>query len=163
MLNFLKFIPGVDGLVKTVFGDKEARDRQGHTVDMAIHNQHANEFGHAKTWWDSLIDGINRLPRPAMTFGIIYIFYYCINDPEGFKTAMTALSQMPKEGWYLMGIIMTFWFGSKLPSDFGKLKRIRSAPARQITPKEHTSNITADIKPTKRGKKRYSNYDNLNT
>lgn len=151
MIGWLRAIPSVGGIVKSVFGDKSARERQGHEVDMAIHSQHANEFGHSKTWWDSLIDGINRLPRPAMTFGIIYIFYYCINDPEGFKTAMNALREMPKEGWYLMGIIMTFWFGSKLPSDFGKLKGV----SKKIQSKPRPDKESVDIEWNDRVDKRY--------
>ena len=163
-MNIFSLIPGVNSLVKTVFGDKEARDKQSHIVEMAVHNQFSNEFGHAKTWWDSLINGINRLPRPFMTFGVIYMFYYCINDPEGFKEAMMALKEMPKEGWYLMGMIAGFWFGGKLPSDFGKLKKITPAIASTISKiKPSKSRVkTADPEWNERVEKRYSHYDNLN-
>jgi hypothetical protein len=65
-------------------------------------------------WWDSLIDGVNRLPRPLMTFGTIFLFFYAIYDPVTFSVWMVALQGIPDNLWYIMGTIILFWFGGKM-------------------------------------------------
>ena len=124
----LNGLPLLGGLWSTVFGDKTKKQQSEHVEEMATHTeqlaiykQFANEFGHSKTLWDSLIDGINRLPRPTMTFGVIWLFYHCWTDPMAFLEGVTALQAMPQEGWWILGIIITFWFGGKMQKDFGKM------------------------------------------
>lgn len=121
-MSILAGIPLVGDLIKTVFGSKQERDSYQADASSAVYKQFANEFGHGKTWWDSLIDGLNRLPRPIMTFGTIWIFYFAVSDPVNFAISARALSAMPKEGWYILGAVVTFWFAAKLPKDFGKYK-----------------------------------------
>lgn len=121
-MSILTGIPLVGDIIKTVFGSRLERDRFQADARSAVYQQFAAEFGHGKTWWDSLIDGLNRLPRPIMTFGTIYLFWLCWSDPQEFVTGATALQAMPKEGWYILGAIVTFWFAAKLPKDFGKYK-----------------------------------------
>lgn len=121
-MGLLTAIPIVGDLVKTVFGSQEKRDQYQADARSAVYQQFAAEFGHGKTWWDSLIDGLNRLPRPLMTFGTIYLFWLCWRNPAKFMEGAAALQAMPKEGWYILGAVVTFWFAAKLPSDFGKYK-----------------------------------------
>ena len=128
MINVLAGIPLVGDLVKTIFGSSEERDQYQASARSDVYKQFAAEFGHGKTWWDSLIDGLNRLPRPVMTFGTIYIFWLCWTDPTKFLDGAVALQSMPKEGWYILGAIVTFWFAAKLPKDFGKYKAAPSIP-----------------------------------
>lgn len=117
----LQYIPFVDKAISKIFGNKEKREKYAADERAAVYSQFAAEFGHSKTWWDSFIDGVNRLPRPLMTFGIIFMFVYCWVNPLGFINGATALQAMPKEGWYILGIVVSFWFAGKLPKDFGKL------------------------------------------
>jgi hypothetical protein len=121
-MNWITGIPLVGDILKTIFGSRLERDRFQADARSAVYQQFSNEFGHSKTFWDGLIDGINRLPRPLMTFGTIYLFWLCWNDPVSFMRGATALQAMPKEGWYILGAIVTFWFAAKLPNDFGKYK-----------------------------------------
>ena len=115
-------LPVVGGLLDKWLGNRAARDKFQADHRSANYQQFAAEFGHATTWWDSLIDGLNRLPRPIMTFGTIYIFWLCWRNPEEFIEGAIALQAMPKEGWYILGAVVTFWFAAKLPKDFGKYK-----------------------------------------
>jgi len=176
MIQALQAIPLIGGLWKTVFGDKDKTNNYAHTEKMAVYDQFAKEFGNSKTWWDSLIDGLNRLPRPIMTFGIVWLFYYCITQPEDFTVSATALQAMPEPGWWLLGIIITFWFGGKVPKDFAKYQvqagavdvAKQVAQARQI--KNTPKSVTADTTPHeqvdwgRKVEKRYANKDweNLN-
>lgn len=120
--RMIQYLPFIGSLVSSFFGSKEKRDQYQADARTAVYSQFAAEFGHGKTWWDSIVDGLNRLPRPFMTFGTIYLFYLCWHDPEKFIEGAVALQAMPQEGWYVLGAIVTFWFAAKLPKDFGKYK-----------------------------------------
>jgi len=118
----IQYVPIVGDLIGKWLGNRAKRDQYQADARSAVYSQFAAEFGHSKTWWDSLIDGLNRLPRPIMTFGVIYLFVWCARDPAAFIEYAVALQAMPKEGWYILGAVVTFWFAAKLPKDFGKYK-----------------------------------------
>ncbi len=96
-------------------GDKGAREAAGHEQTMAVMGQFAQEFRtlQNRTWWDALIDGLNRLPRPAMALGTIGLFVYAMTDPVGFGVRMQGLALVPDELWYLLGAIVGFFFGAR--------------------------------------------------
>ena len=126
---------GLDNLVKTIFGSREQRDASAHDEQAAVMGAFAAEFNARsnRTIWDSLVDGLNRLPRPIMTFGVIGVFVYCVEDPEGFSVAMKALALMPEPGWILIGVIMAFWFGGKfLGKDLRRPEPIDPAAVREV-------------------------------
>ena len=141
----LQFLPFIGDMASRFFGSKEKRDQYQADARDAVYSQFAQEFGHSKTWWDSFIDGLNRLPRPIMTFGTIYLFYLCWNDPAKFITGAQALQVMPKEGWYVLGAIVTFWFAAKLPKDFGKYK----GPQVTKLPENVRKNVASNVSVTK--------------
>ncbi len=109
-------IDSAKGLYTAIAGDRSARDSNAHSEQMAVYNQFAAEFRHlqGRTWWDSLIDGLNRLPRPVMTFGTLALFVWCVADPPAFIEAMGALSAVPEMLWVIFLTIVSFWFGGKL-------------------------------------------------
>lgn len=146
----IETIPLIGSLFTKIFGDKEQRDQHQANARGAVYGQFANEFGHSRTWWDSLIDGLNRLPRPFMTFGTIYIFWLCWSNPVKFLEGATALQAMPKEGWYILGAVVTFWFAAKLPKSFGKLKKPRVKPI---------MTTVEDVEWSEKVKKRYSGFN----
>ena len=108
-------IGGANKIAQTFLGSKVDRDAGEHTENMAFLQGAANSMlpRTNRTWWDSIVDGINRLVRPIFTGGVIYVFWYCIHDPEGFSYSMVALGQMPVQGWWLAFSIVGFWFGGK--------------------------------------------------
>ncbi len=172
-MNLLTGIPIVGELIKTVFGSRLERDRFQADARSAVYQQFAAEFGHGKTWWDSLIDGLNRLPRPIMTFGVIYLFVWCARDPAAFVEYAIALQAMPKEGWFILGAVVTFWFAAKLPKDFGKYKvngeamqvakQISDSREMQTTAPPTTKDPQEGIEWDSRVKNRYAkDWDNLN-
>ena len=110
-----KVISGVTNLVQGFTGSQKERDTQSHKEHTGLMSAYANELlpRDNRTWWDSLIDGINRLVRPIFSFGVLYIFYFCIDDPAGFSVTMQALVLMPVHGWALLGTIIVFWFGGR--------------------------------------------------
>ena len=121
-MNPLALLGGVGSLWGTVFGSKAQRDRHDADAKAAASSQFAAEFGHSRNWFDSLIDGLNRLPRPVFAFGTIYLFIMCWNDPEAFVAGAVNLELMPQEMWWILGTIVVFFFGGRLHKDFGKYK-----------------------------------------
>jgi hypothetical protein len=125
---------------------------------MAVLNQFATEFAGRppKTWWDSLVDGLNRLPRPMITFSIIGIFLWALVDPLGFVIYMDAMHVVPDELWLMWLTIVAFWFGGRLVSqDLAKPKVTREqielatkiAKARFEAPRSPESEDPAKIPP----------------
>jgi len=59
------------------------------------------------TWFDNLIDGLNRLVRPVMTFWVFGILTGMLGIPAH-------LMNIPPMLWNIIWTIITFWFGSRL-------------------------------------------------
>ena len=92
--------------------------------------QMGQEFAHAPgTWFDSFVNGLNRLPRPAMTFGVLGLFVYSMTDPDGFSMRMEGLQAVPEPLWWFLGAVVSFYFGAREAHYF----RGRVWSARQVT------------------------------
>ncbi len=76
--------------------------------------QFAAEFGiERKGWFDRLIDGMNRLPRPLMALGTLGLISSAMYDPVWFAARMQGLVLVPEPLWWLLGAIVTFYFGGR--------------------------------------------------
>jgi hypothetical protein len=72
------------------------------------------EFGHApEGWFDRVVNGLNRLPRPLLAFGTLGLFVHAMVDPEGFARRMVGLNAVPEPLWWLLGAIVAFYFGAR--------------------------------------------------
>lgn len=81
---------------------------------MATVGQYGQEFQLARQgWFDALVNGLNRLPRPAMAFGTMGLFAYAMVDPGGFSLRMQGLNYIPEPLWWLLGAIVSFYFGAR--------------------------------------------------
>lgn len=67
----------------------------------------------APGWFGRVVDGLNRLPRPALAFSTIGLFAFAMIDPAAFATRITALALIPEPMWYLLGGIVGFYFGAR--------------------------------------------------
>jgi len=63
--------------------------------------------------FDRLVDGLNRLPRPALALGTIWLFVMAMRQPEDFAAGMAGLALVPEPLWWLMGAIVSFYFGAR--------------------------------------------------
>lgn len=74
----------------------------------------ATEFTEAgATWFDRLMNGMNRLPRPALALGTMALFGYAMVEPAGFSVRMESLGLVPEPLWWLLGAIVSFYFGAR--------------------------------------------------
>jgi hypothetical protein len=95
----------------------EASDARGSAQQTAALAQLAAEFQRPRSgFFDRLIDGVNRLPRPAMVFGVFGLFALAMADPVGFSMRMQGLALVPDPLWWLMGAVVSFYFGGRYQS-----------------------------------------------
>jgi len=64
-------------------------------------------------WFDRMVNGLNRLPRPMLAFGTLGLFVYAMVDPVSFAKRMIGLNQVPEPLWWLLGAVVGFYFGSR--------------------------------------------------
>ncbi|NJS38276.1 MAG: methionine synthase I [Rhodobacteraceae bacterium] len=83
-------------------------------AQMAALRQLGEEYQHpALSWFDRLVNGLNRLPRPLLAFGTLGLFIYAMIDPEAFAKRMVGLNAVPEPLWWLLGAIVAFYFGAR--------------------------------------------------
>ena len=77
-------------------------------------SQYGQEFLTAPTgWFDSFVNGLNRVPRPLLALGTMALFIYSMIDPDGFSLRMQGLQMVPEPLWWLLGAIVGFYFGAR--------------------------------------------------
>ena len=92
----------------------EAGASRDHAVRVQTVNQFATEFLHPRRgWFDQFMDGINRVPRPAMALGTLGLFVAAMVDPEWFASRMVGITLVPEPLWWLLGAIVSFYFGAR--------------------------------------------------
>ena len=67
-----------------------------------------------RTGWDSFVDGLNRLPRPLLTFAILGFFVLAPLHPAKFLEIAKAYELMPPGYWALLSVIIGFYFGGRM-------------------------------------------------
>lgn len=76
--------------------------------------QFAAEFAGARRGrFDRIVDGLNRLPRPMLALGTIGLFVTALVDPIWFAARMQGVALVPQPLWWLMGAIVSFYFGAR--------------------------------------------------
>ena len=92
----------------------EAADMREAAQAAAALAQFAAEFaGPRRSPFDALIDGINRLPRPMLALGTIGLLVSALVDPIWFAARMQGIALVPEPLWWLMGAIVSFYFGAR--------------------------------------------------
>jgi len=76
-------------------------------------DQHSAEFRQTRSPFDTLMDAVNRLPRPTLAFGTIGLFVSAMLNPLWFAERMQGLALVPEPLWWLMGAVVSFYFGAR--------------------------------------------------
>ncbi|GGB93544.1 hypothetical protein GCM10011352_19490 [Marinobacterium zhoushanense] len=97
--------------------------------DRASLEQFSAEFHNRlhRTWWDSLVDGLNRLPRPLLTVAVLSFFVLAPIDPERFLLIAKSFELMPPGYWALLSVIISFYFGGRMQLKAQDLKLRKDA------------------------------------
>ena len=113
------FSKGVETIGNTVVkvkgaftGNQQERDQQQSKQFMMGLQAYSAEFAPRsnRTWWDSLWDGLNRMPRPLIVIAIFWYFLLSYRNPKEFQVLNTTLDTVPDEMWYIMSAIVGFYF-----------------------------------------------------
>lgn len=115
------------------------------SVKQQAMQQFAAEFAVPRRgWFDRLMDGLNRLPRPLLAFGTIGLFIVAMVDPVWFATRMQGIALVPDPLWWLMGAIVSFYFGARHQAHSQTFQRsIAETMARVPTVIENTRALDA--------------------
>lgn len=121
---------GVIGLLlNTVFGTGNRDVRETIQVFRENAEEHAvrgqelrletlRQFGQELTQprdgaFDRFMNGVNRLPRPALALGTLALFVAAMVDPIWFAARMQGVALVPEPLWWLLGVIVSFYFGAR--------------------------------------------------
>lgn len=92
----------------------EAQARRASQLQGAALHQFAQEFyAPRRTWFDRFMDGLNRVPRPALALGTLGLFVSAMVDPVWFSERMLGIALVPEPLWWLLGAIVSFYFGAR--------------------------------------------------
>ena len=92
----------------------EAGSQRGAQVQMQAMTQYGEEFVVPRQgWFDRFMDGVNRLPRPALALGTLGMFVAAMVDPLWFSQRMQGIALVPEPMWWLLGVIVSFYFGAR--------------------------------------------------
>lgn len=126
--------------VETFRPNAEAADQREASMQGAALKQMAAEFDNSGGWFNAVIDGMNRIPRPAMAIGTIGLFIAAMVDPVWFSSRMRGLALVPDQLWYLLGAIVTFYFGARYSAKHLQAGKTMAAIA------SRTPQVVEDIK-----------------
>tara|TARA_R110002110_G_scaffold20902_6_gene83761 strand:- start:198 stop:773 length:576 start_codon:yes stop_codon:yes gene_type:complete len=77
-------------------------------------SQYGAEFAVARQGgFDRVMDGLNRLPRPALALGTLGLFVSAMVNPLWFAERMQGIALVPEPLWWLLGVIVSFYFGAR--------------------------------------------------
>ncbi|NOD91383.1 carboxylesterase [Ruegeria sp. HKCCD4884] len=92
----------------------EASAQRGAEAQAQAMLQFGGEFQTAqKGSFDRFMDGVNRLPRPALASGTLGLFVAAMVDPLWFAARMQGMALVPEPMWWLLGVIVSFYFGAR--------------------------------------------------
>lgn len=135
-------------IIEALRGNAEAAAERGGEFDAAALQQFAAEFRNPpRGWFGAFVDGLNRLPRPLLTLGMLVILLLPVWDIGLATEVFTAWSIIPPPVWVLITVVVTFFFGGRmqahdlnfnrdlaaaataLPAVLGQLREIRELTA----------------------------------
>lgn len=102
------------GVSEVFTANATRRMELGYEAYAAALSEHADEFQYSRDgWFDTFVNGLNRLPRPMLALGTLGLFVYAMVSPAGFSQRMIGLGHVPEPLWWLLGAIVSFYFGAR--------------------------------------------------
>jgi len=121
------------GLIERIFGIVFGGDRNmvrdtvevfrenaesGAARSAAVQKQAMSQYGleysvARQGGFDRFMDGLNRLPRPALALGTLGLFVSAMVNPLWFSERMQGIALVPEPLWWLLGVIVSFYFGAR--------------------------------------------------
>jgi hypothetical protein len=123
----------------------EAEAQRDAVATHAALAQFAAEFDGARQGgFDRFVDGLNRLPRPLMAFGVLALFGAAMANPDWFAARMAGIALVPEPLWWLLGAIVSFYFGGRHQAKGQEFRRsVAETVARVVAPPQPTDGNAA--------------------
>jgi Holin of 3TMs, for gene-transfer release len=145
-------------LIEMLASHGESEPRPGHAERLALSAQGLAALEQLaagvppcreRTRWDSFIDGLNRLPRPLITLGVLAFFVLALLEPLRFAQIARAYQLMPDGFWALLSVIVAFYFGGRmqLKRQDGSIRGAALAIAREIAALQRAARERAAAPP----------------
>lgn len=94
--------------------NREAGANRDYQLRSDALSQFAEEFRPiGRSPFDRIMDGLNRLPRPFLALGTVGLLISAMTAPDWFSTRMAGLALVPEPLWWLLGVIVSFYFGAR--------------------------------------------------
>ncbi|MBC6443865.1 MAG: hypothetical protein GDA50_00310 [Alphaproteobacteria bacterium GM202ARS2] len=102
-------------LWSSIFGNTENEQARKHQENLAAGKRFEAEWRaiQGRTWFDSLVDGINRLIRPSLVISVLALFWLVAVDPIQFAVVMQGMKLIPQELWAVLAAIVSFYLGTR--------------------------------------------------
>ncbi len=121
-------------------------------AQMAALNEMGAEFTSAgSTWFDSLVNGLNRLPRPFLALGTVGLFVFAMANPAAFAARMAGLNAVPEPLWWLLGAVVAFYFGARETHYFRAARSNLPQPSAASAPRTQMPNDNPALQDWARG------------
>ena len=92
----------------------EAGSARAHAVQVQAMKEFGQEFMVPRQGvFDRIMDGVNRLPRPMLALGTLGLFVSAMVEPLWFAERMQGIALVPEPLWWLLGVIVSFYFGAR--------------------------------------------------
>jgi hypothetical protein len=129
----------------------EAEAQRDANASHAALAQFAAEFeGARQGWFDRFVDGLNRLPRPMMAFGVIGLFAAAMTDPVWFAARMAGVALVPEPLWWLLGAIVSFYFGARHQAKGQEFRRSVAETVARVAAQPQVSDGNAALEDWRR-------------
>jgi hypothetical protein len=107
-----------------------------HEAYQAALDEHGAEFKYVRPGlFDRFVNGLNRMPRPMLALGTLGLFVYAMIDPVSFAERMVGLAYVPEPLWWLLGAIVSFYFGAR-EAHYFRTRSERGLPPRRAASSE---------------------------
>ncbi len=104
----------VSSVAEVFVGNEAGREAAASREMLAAVGEFGTEFAlPANGRWDGFVNGLNRLPRPLLALSTLGLFVYAMAAPAGFSVRMQGLALVPEPLWWLLGAIVSFYFGAR--------------------------------------------------
>ncbi len=104
----------VERVAEIFLPNKTKESLQQHQEFTAALEQFSTEFQQTSSGpFDRFVNALNRLPRPVLALGTVGLFVYAMIDPVGFTERMQGLGYVPDPLWWLLGAVVSFYFGAR--------------------------------------------------
>lgn len=119
---------GVRDVAEVFVANETRRMELGHAAYIAAQGAHGAEFAQRGAgWFDGFVNGLNRLPRPMLALGTLGLFGFAMADPAAFAARMRGLQEVPEPLWWLLGAVVSFYFGAREAHYLRERREVRGA------------------------------------